>query len=369
MKRFLVGILIFLCSISVMATITTVRGIGSVSYSYWVKKADKEKALHLAQLNAVANYFAEKGRSENTNSEAIEGKINANLDQYIVNSTIVDEQDKNSNYTVVIRADLNSSKIDNELTSSSAVSQASSGQRSSLVYVFLGRQIASTKSFDDRVFKRSDASAAVHGKEAISRSGQQSESIKNHSVATKGSKTVAIDASVNSSETSETGGSTTQKADDTTYRLLPMADIKTSITSVFSQGNFDVVEPEFIVGDSVMKALTQEYSHGNDLTGSTMRNLVADLQKAQIPYLVLATLDVGATQTDEVTGLKRAPVTVTARVLDLTKRFPREVASVPAVQYFGVGPNNATAIEQALKHAALEAAKEVVSRLNAAGIK
>jgi len=61
-------------------------------------------------------------------------------------------------------------------------------------------------------------------------------------------------------------------------------------------------------------------------------------------------------------------VTVTGRILDVTGNFPREVASVPAVQYFGVGPDNASASGKALKDAATAAAREVVARINAAGI-
>jgi hypothetical protein len=54
--------------------------------------------------------------------------------------------------------------------------------------------------------------------------------------------------------------------------------------------------------------------------------------------------------------------------MDISGNIPREVASVPPVQFFGMGSDNASASTKALKEASLAAAKEVVSRLNAAGI-
>ena len=84
---------------------------------------------------------------------------------------------------------------------------------------------------------------------------------------------------------------------------------------------------------------------------------------------MLATFDVGVPMEDPATGLRRVAVTVTGRVLDLKSGLPREVASVPAVQFFAIGPDNAVASTKALKDAALAATREIVSRLNAAGVR
>jgi len=92
------------------------------------------------------------------------------------------------------------------------------------------------------------------------------------------------------------------------------------------------------------------------------------MKKSQVPVLILATLDVGASSQDPATGMQRVAVTVTGRVLDLAGSIPNEIASVPPQQFFGVGPDNSVAAEKGLKEASLSAAREVVSRLNAAGI-
>ena len=84
--------------------------------------------------------------------------------------------------------------------------------------------------------------------------------------------------------------------------------------------------------------------------------------------MVLATFDVGTATVDPATGLPRVAVTVTARVLDLQGQFPREVASVPAVQYFAIGSDSSVAGTKALKDASLAASKDIVSRLNVLGV-
>jgi hypothetical protein len=60
---------------------------------------------------------------------------------------------------------------------------------------------------------------------------------------------------------------------------------------------------------------------------------------------------------------------VTARVLDVQGPRPREVASVPAVQYVAVAPDNAVASTKAMKDASIAASREIVSRLNAGGVR
>jgi len=236
-----------------------------------------------------------------------------------------------------------------------------------MVYVFVGREASSVRSFDTRVVKRREESAQGSVNETRSRRGSEGESISETSIATTESVREKKNVSANMSARVETGGSTTRKADETTYRLLPMANAKTSITSVFSQAGFVVADPEFVLGDREFKAMNNDFSSGNDVAPATMRSIVSTLKKAQVPLLVLATLDVGAPDQDGATGMQRVAVTVVGRVLDVSSGLPREVASVPAVQYFAVGQDNAAAINKGLKDASLAAAREVVSRLNAVG--
>jgi hypothetical protein len=326
-----------------MAQVVQVKGGGTQSYTGVVAQEVKERAFVKAQLAAVERYFAENGEAESQNFEAIQDKIEENLEKFIINTTVINEQDQTSlhKYSVAVRIELNVAKLRNTLRGASAVAKASNAAKSQLVYLFVGREAASVRAYDARVFQRVDAEST--------RSGPA-----------KGTQHAALQV--------ESGGSSTQKADEVSYRLLPITNTATSITNLFSQGGFVVVDPAYAVGDNDFKAVNKDFSAGNDLAPSTMRSLVASLRKNQIPLFVIATLDVGSPGKDPATGLARVAVSVTARVLDLRNAMPREVASVPAAQFFGVGPDNAVARDLGLKEAANAAAREVISRLNAAGI-
>ena len=329
---------LFLSPLVVQDQVVQVKGVGTVSYSGELSPAVKEQAYAKAQVAAVERYFAENGEAESQNFEAIQDKIEASLEKFILSTNVLNEQDQPSlrKYSVAVRVELNVAKLRNTLRNSSAAAQAQKGAKSQLVFVFVGRETSTVRSFDDRVFKRVDAADA--GK-------------KNN---------VSLQV--------ETGGSTTRKADEISYRLLPMTNFTSSITSVFSQGGYIVVDSAYALGDKDVKSVNKDFSSGNDLAPVTLRSVVGGLRKAQIPLFVMATLDVGAPAQDGATGMQRVAVTVTGRVLDLSNAFPREVASVPAVQYFGIGPDNQSAATKALKDASVAAAREVVSRLNAAGV-
>ena len=369
MRKYLMLIACLYLPLFAHAQVVQVKGVGTSSYSGELSPSVKEKAYLSAQVAAVERYFAENGESESQNFEAIQDKIEANLDKFILSTTVVNEQDQSSlrKYSVAVRVELNVAKLRNTLRGSSAASKASGGEKSQLVYVFVGREAASVRSFDDRVVKRAEASEKVRVSNSRSVRGSEGESITETSVLTTGSKQTAQNGVMNTAMRVETGGSTTHRADDTSYRLLPMSNVKTSITSVFSQGGFNVADPEFVLSDKDFKSVNSDFAAGNDLSPATMRSVVLSMRKSQVPILVLATLDVGVPQQDPATGLQRVAVAVSGRVLDLTNSLPREIASVPTVQYFGVGPDNAAAMNKGLKEGALAAAREVVSRLNAVG--
>jgi hypothetical protein len=365
---FFIGIFL---SLQALGQVVQVKGVGTISYSGELTPSERDRAYKTAQVAAVERYFAENGEAESQNFEAIQPTIESNLDKFILGTIVLNEQEQVNlrKYTIAVRVELNVAKLRNTLRASSAVSKSASGEKSQLVYVFVGREVSSVRSFDERVVKRVEVTGSQDASVKKSTRGTEGESIGATSISTNASKQTSEKASLNASAKMETGGSSTRKADDTTYRLLPMMSTKTSITSVFSQGGYVVSDPEFVLTDKDLRAVNHDYSSGNDLAPSTVRAVVMSMKKSQVPYLVLATLDVGAPAMDAATGLQRVAVSVTGRVLDLTSNLPREVASVPTVQYFGVGPDNSTASTKALKEASVATAREVVSRLNAAGIR
>ncbi|MBY0572330.1 MAG: hypothetical protein K2P84_01510 [Undibacterium sp.] len=370
LNKLLITICGMLLSVSCFAQIVTVKGVNTVTYATVLTAPEKEKSYRAAQVAAVERYFAEKGEAESENFEAIQAKVEANLDKFILSTVVLNEQDQPGlrKYSITVKVELNVAKLNTTLRSSSVAGKTPGAEKSQMVYVFVAREVASVKSFDDRVVKREEVNLERSVAASKSIKTKEGESVKGNSVATNGSKNGTAKVALNQTINVETGGSTTRRSDDVGYKLLPMGNQKTSTTSVFSQAGFAVADPEFVLADSDLKAVNDDYSKGNDLAPSTIRAVVQSLRKSQVPYLVLATFDVNAPIQDQATGLQRVSVSVTGRVLDLTNGIPREVAAVPPVQYFGVGADNASAMTKALKDASIAAAKEVVSRLNAAGV-
>ena len=183
----------------------------------------------------------------------------------------------------------------------------------------------------------------------------------------------SVNASANRSVKVETGGSTTDKSDDVTWRLVPSQGLNAQFTGVFAKAGFDVVEAAYVEPQSKgllsVKAIERDYETGNDLSPETLRNTAQGLKNAEIPYLALGTLDVDKKDTDPSTGLVRVYVTVTGKILDLNTRFPRVVSSVGPVQFAGTGPTEAVAQTNALKLAADNAARDLVSQINNVGVR
>ncbi|HXA48586.1 MAG TPA: hypothetical protein VNW52_13205 [Burkholderiaceae bacterium] len=354
-----------------IAQIVQAKGVTTVTYGAVLTPQDKENAYQSAQMSAVERYFAENGEAESQNFETIQDSIRANLNKFILSTTILNEDDQPSfhKYSLVVRVELNIAKLKNTLKTVSAVTNTANADKSQLVYLFVGREVASVRTFDAHVVKRAVADASGTATSSQSTKGTEGESIKGHKVSTNASKESAAAATAHVEGTVETGGSSTQKMDEMGYKLLPMDNQKTSITSTFSQAGFSVADPEFVLSDGDMKAVKNDYSNGSDCTPATLRAVVQSLRKAQVPYLVLATLDVGTPGVDPASGLTRVSVLASGRVLDLKGNLPREVAAVPPVQIYGVGSDYTVAMNKALKDASIAAAREVVSQLNAAGIR
>jgi hypothetical protein len=351
-------------------------------------------------MSAVERYFAERGEAETENYTRNEDKIRENLDQFILGATVLNEQSGAEKYTVAVRVEINEAKLRNVIRGSSAVKNAAGSAKSNIVYLFTGRKIDSVKSFDDRIVKKAEMSASsslqaegaksesVSGSSASTSAssvkGDERESISGSRIGTSASQVksgeselvansnVRTSASMQDSEQVslkvETGGSQTRKADQTTYSLLPLGNQKSAITSVFSQAGFQVNDPEFVLSPEEIAAVNSDFSQGGDLAPSTIRGVVHTLKEANIPYLVLATLDVNEPSVDPASGMYRVAVKVTARVLDLASGLPREVASVPPIHYSGLGVKDEEAQDKALNEGSLRAAKEVVQRLNAVDV-
>lgn len=390
--KFFVGLFIAVLGIQAQAQIHQSRGQYALDYKSFLGTFDKkevppkarEKAQQEAMLKAVEAYFAEAGQSEAANFDAIRSKVLENQGRYILDSSVIAEDDdkKSFKYTVVVRVSLNVANLRNAVQASSAVGQAANGEKSMLAFVFVSRQVAAEKSFDDRVYKREEAKVQVQAgakrQEGSTQKEKSSEgeSVKRGQVDTYGSKTqqrddsVHVDVSKILVATSETGGSTTRRASESTWRLLPSANLKQVFSAMFAQAGYDVVEVADLESERFKVAdIEEDYKSGNDLQSKTMRTIAAGMREGGVPYVALGTLDVGLAAKDAQTGLMRVDVTVNAKVMDVTKSISRTKAAVGPVIYSGVGPSEDVARANALKSAASNAAQELSSRMTTMGMR
>ena len=373
--RYLLLAFLALTSQFALAQIENAKGSATVTYAGKIRPEDKTKAFREAQVKAVERYYAESGDSESANFDNVRDKVLENLDKFVLSSSIISEQEfpDKKQYNVVVRIELNVAKLRNTLKANSAVASTAAANKSPLTFVFMARQVASVKEYDARVVQRAEVRADASASRSDREKTSESERVRNGSVKTGAAADRSMTASAQRSVTLETGGSRTQKSDDTSWRLIPAQSLNAQFTGIFAKAGFDVVEAAYVEPQSQgllsVKSIERDYETGNDLSPETLRNTAQGLKNAQIPYLALGTLDVGTKDTDPGTGLVRVYVTVTGKILDLNSRFPRIVSSVGPVQFAGTGPTESVAQTNALKLAADNAARELVSQINNVGVR
>jgi hypothetical protein len=363
-------------SASCWAQVQQARGKASVTYAgKTASPEDKAKAHMVAQLKAVEFYYAEAGQSEAETFDAIRDRILADPDRYILEATTLAEEDKPElrQYTVAVRVSLNVANLRNAVKANSAVVKGGAAGRSQMAFMFVSRQVDSTRSFDDRVYKRVDTKADAKGAASSTQKGSEGEQITKGQISTNASSSKSETASVHASVAVETGGSVTRKASESTYRLIPSANLSQVFTSNFARAGFKVSEASMVEpytnGQFKVAMVEGDYATGMDLKPATLAALVRGMRAAQIPYVSLGTLDVGMADKDPNTGLVRVAVTVNAKLLDLGQTIPDTVASVGPVQYAGVGPTEDEARGNALKKAAESAARELTSQITNVGMR
>jgi hypothetical protein len=366
-----------LAASAAMADVQYEQGQAFIGYTgKSVPPAVRAQAIQAAEFKAIQTYYAKAGGSESANFESIKDKVASNLDQYVLDETIIEEQDRKDvhEYTVSLRAKLNVSALDNAIKSASGhAAGVPLAAKSRMTFLVVARQASTQTDFDARTYQRTDVNSRANGATSVSERTTEGESVSKSQVSTNGSRTVAGTAEANTSVAVERGGSTMRKASETSWRIFPSANMDQVLTGAFHQAGFRVTEASDVEpysgGKLHVVVVQEDYKSGMDLKSQTLQDVEAGLRNAKIPYLTLGTLDIGFANPDPATGLLRVPVTVNAKVLDLSDMIPDTVATVGPVQYAGLGPTEAEAQTNALRLAAQNAAKELISQLNNAGVR
>ena len=176
-----------LCCLTLMATaeVVKVKGKGEIVYKNSKPvSAEVQAAITEAKKNALARYTADFDSVHLELYKRVEPEVLANLDQYVTDYTQLDQEtDKPSKrYTVIIEASINTTLIENAIQKSSGpavvpVASTTAAEPNYMTFLFVARELASSKDFDTRHNTVLQTESSEHGNETnkISEDGQSAE--------------------------------------------------------------------------------------------------------------------------------------------------------------------------------------------------
>ena len=348
------------------AEIVRVKGKGEIVYSSSIFKqgsAEERQAIMEAKKNAIKRYAADFEPARFELYSKNEAAILAKVDDFIVDYTQIDQQvDKTSKrYMVIIEASINTSLIERELKVSSVAGNAGAEEKSNIVFIFVAREMASRKAFDEK-------RTLINSEEKAETATENSESPPNAN-----SAQASADSSKTTKQTS--GGSSEFKADAVTYQVSKAAEIDSAVNAVLGKAGYETVDPAD-AGLDVAK-FKEDFSTGNDISAATRTEAIKVMRENDVRYMAIANMDVGLAEKDGVTGMTRVYVTVNAKVTYIPpaapvggpKKLPKTVASIAGKPYSGLGSNPQVARTNALNEAATKSATELTDQLRMKNVK
>ncbi len=320
----------------------------------------KEKALNQARDAAWSDYVSKMSGATKDLYLSLEDTFLSDLNKYMtvtITGEDVDTKDKKKmRYTVWVRAEIDDSAVQSVLRTNSAAGQQDSGDGSLFAFVFVSREVIARTEYED---KKTDISAS------------ESAAVSEENVAVSGNS-VSESSEQSSMTKTTTGGSTEKKADKLKYAVASSQDINAAMSNVLSTSGFEIVEYDDVVsecGGTEREVIMEEFSESDDMSRKSRKGAISGSRECEVMLFATGTLDIGQSDTDPSSGLKRVYVSARAQVWSLEKRLPKKVASVGPVQWPGTGADAKVAMRNALILAAEEAAKEIVAILNSKGIR
>jgi hypothetical protein len=351
---------VLLLFIAPCAMALDVKGKGDIPYdgSRSPDAPTRQKAIRAAKENAIKRHATTFNPAKLRVYQAIESEILANLDKYVIDTTVIEDAvNKDAHiYSILVRATINEPVLDARINDAGGFAKHAAAHGSNVSLLFVARETDSVKSFDAR---RTDV-----------RSEESQKGAREHSALTEqgGATKATYNESKNSLSTTTVGGSTLQKGDDVKHRVSSASEIDAAMGEVFAGAGFEVVSYTDVASScngtspDVLKA---EFSATDEMSGKARKGAFDAARACDVMYFAVGTIDVGLPDTDPVSGNKRVYVSVRGEVWNISGKLPRRVASVGPVQYAGLGPKPDVARVNALKLAAAEGAKVMVDQLNA----
>jgi len=336
------------------------RGVGSESYTgaKTTKKINTtlEIAKNKACKNAFDKYIQGMEESKRMIFESIQGPIYQNLNEYMTCDSVVEENidKKKKKVTVVMKANIDETRLNIEIKKNSKVFSTSSGDKSKLAMIFFSRTVDAQRSYDERVSKKTKTTTGVDINEEETDTG--------------------ITSSTTETSSTETGGSKLKKADASVYKVddNDTVKIEAAMKEIFTKARFEPMSGKRLVRKK-WRELRQEIVESLESGGSIPEEARWDIEDIlidkRISYVVFAYFDVGVPEKDPATGSQMIAVALNyAEIMNLGGSDPVSLGTISGVQMKGKGNNNDIAKNNAIAAASKEAGKRIVALINSKGL-
>jgi len=315
-------------------------------------KIAKDKACK----NAFRKYVQEMEESKRMIFTSIEDQIYENLSKYMVCETVVEENidKKKKKIEVVMKADIDETRLDIEIKKSSKVFDTNSGDKSKLAMIFFSRTVAAQRQYDEKVTKMDKKTKGIEIAEEENDTG--------------------ISSSTTETNVTQSGGSKLKKADISEYVVDDNDTVKleAGMKEIFTKARFEPVSGGRQIRKSWRKLkieIVNSLESGGGIPEEIRWDIEDLLMEKNVSYVVFAYFDVGVPEIDAATGnqVVNAAITI-AEISRLGNNDPVSLGTISGVQMRGKGSNNDIAKNNAINLVAKETAKKLVALINSKGI-
>ena len=358
-KNILFGLIILFVFESAVHSLES-RGANTTSFEGVYTKKKVKEALDIAKkkacLNAFKKYVQGLEESKRMIFESINDQIFNNINEYMACETVVEESidKKGKKVSVVMKANIDVTRLDIEIKKSSKVFDSSSGEKSSLAMIFFSRTIVGQREFEEKVTDVEQKTKSIEVDEQETETGISSESTQTNATTT--------------------GGSTVKKANVTQYKVDDNDSIKleAGMKEIFTKARFEPRSGKRAVRKNWKKfknEIVESLESGGGIPEEVRWDIEDILMDKNINYVVFAYFDVGVAETDSVTGNKMVNVALSiAEITRLGDGDPVSLGTISGVQNRGKGADSEIAKNNAISLTAKATAKKLVALINSKGI-
>lgn len=340
-------------------------GKGTVSIAT-VESFEEKKELIISEAKQIAckdalkKYVSTFTIDKKKNYEKIKANVEKNFINYMVCDKIIDESlDTSANkYTIIVKANIDETKINQALIEVSAIANASSDEASDIVLLMFSAKTKSIKQKDDKVTKVDQTKKSVDVEQTEASSENET----------------LVSSETTETNVTTTGGNTVKSSETITYEISDIYNesIEAGMVEILNTAGFELIDGGDLDLEEQIESLKTDYGEKGKLSKAVQKSIKKNIASEEISFYIQGIFKIGSQEVDAATGLKVVNVSVvSAKMMHKKegKKFWKTVATVAGNQRKGKGTTYDEAINNAIRLCAQSVAKQMVQKVNAKGIK